>query len=82
MFDDEGLQQACPGISEDFLVRQKFRQIQMMVEIDTDSSNADGPRLVKRFSQASRSMRHGRKAGFARQTDPAQLPLTWVRVPG
>ena len=43
MFDDEGLQQACPGISEDVLIRQKFRQIQMMVAIDTDSSDARLP---------------------------------------
>ena len=43
MFNDEAIQQACPGISEDVLIRQKFRQIQMMVEIDTDSSNARWP---------------------------------------
>ena len=41
--NDEAIQQACPEISEDFLIRQKFRQIQMMVEIDTDSSSARLP---------------------------------------
>ena len=43
MFNDEAIQQACQGISEDVLIRQKFRQIQMMVAVDTDSSNARLP---------------------------------------
>jgi len=34
------MQQACLEISEDVLIRQKFRSIQAMVAIDTDDLNA------------------------------------------
>ena len=48
MFNDEAPQQACLGIFEDVLIRQKFRRIQVMVAIDTDSSNA---RLHQHFEE-------------------------------